>query len=190
MNKLKNIIVSIIFVLTIISCQSKDNKVKNIEVNYTGALKTMMSGNLKATVSLDSLSKKKNFYALGAVENLKGEIQIFNSKPTNSFVLDSSLRIDESFNLKAALLVYAEVEEWKSYSIEKVTNKKDLESAIFKMAKTNGIDTEKPFPFLLEGKTHHTTNIHMHFKTNDSNIAGHIDDLKLAKTITLKLPKQ
>ena len=241
MNKLKNIIVSIIFVLTIISCQSKDNKVKNIEVNYTGALKTMMSGNLKATVSLDSLSKKKNFYALGAVENLKGEIQIFNSKPTNSFVLDSSLLIDESFNLKAALLVYAEVEEWKSYSIEKVTNKKDLESAIFKMAKTNGIDTEKPFPFLLEGKiesldwhvinwkdgdtihnhqkhkesglngslnntevqiigfhstkhkavfTHHTTNIHMHFKTNDSNIAGHIDDLKLAKTITLKLPKQ
>ncbi|MBT8254329.1 MAG: hypothetical protein KJN68_10175, partial [Bacteroidia bacterium] len=58
------------------------------EVKYSGALKTIMSGNIQPVLSLDSLSNYKNLYALGAVENLKGEIQIFDGKPSNSFVVD------------------------------------------------------------------------------------------------------
>ena len=38
--------------------------------------------------------------------------------------------------------------------------------------------------------THHTTNMHMHFKTDDNAIAGHIDDLSFNQTVTLKLPKK
>jgi hypothetical protein len=30
----------------------------------------------------------------------------------------------------------------------------------------------------------------MHFKTKNKAIAGHIDDLELSETLTLKLPKQ
>jgi alpha-acetolactate decarboxylase len=32
--------------------------------------------------------------------------------------------------------------------------------------------------------------MHMHFKTDDNNIAGHIDDLQLDNQLILKLPKQ
>jgi acetolactate decarboxylase len=241
MNKLKYIIVLIIITVVVLSCQSKDKKATKVEVKYSGALRTIMSGKIQPVISLDSLSNRKNFYALGASGNLKGEIQIFNSKPSNSFVVDSSLIIKNSYNLKAALLVYAEVEEWDSNKIENITTKNDLESVIFETAKVNGINTDLPFPFLLEGAvasidwhvinwkdgdtihnhkkhkesglngslknskvqiigfystkhkaifTHHTTNMHMHFKTEDNTVAGHIDDLLLSETITLKLPKQ
>ena len=238
MNKLVSII---LLVMMATSCQYKGKKVSLFEVKHSGALRTIMSGNIQAVISLDSLSNKKNLYALGAVDNLKGEIQIFNSKPSNSFVIDGSLKIKDSYNLKAALLVYAEVEAWDSFQIEKSKTKSELEEKIFKMAKSNGINLEKPFPFLLEGNvasldwhvinwnegdtihnhkkhkasglngtlrntdveilgfystkhkavfTHHTTNMHMHFKTDDTTTTGHVDDLLLNETITLKLPKQ
>ncbi len=241
MKRSVNLIIATILVLLFSSCQNTDKKAIATEVKYSGALKTIMSGSIQSVISLDSLSNKKQLYALGAVENLEGEIQIFDSKPSNSFVVDSTLKIIDSYKLKAALLVYAEVAEWDSYEISNITTKNDLEEKIFETAKSKGINIEKPFPFLLEGAvssldwhvikwkegdiihnhkkhkeaglngtlrntgveilgfystkhkavfTHHTTNMHMHFKTDDNNIAGHIDDLQLDNQLILKLPKQ
>ena len=241
MKRSVNLIIATILVLLFSSCQNADKKATATEVKYSGALKTIMTGSIQSVINLDSLSAKKQLYALGAVENLEGEIQIFDSKPSNSFVVDSTLKIIDSYQLKAALLVYAEVEEWDSYEISNITTKSDLEEKIFETAKSKGINIEKPFPFLLEGTissldwhvinwkqgdtihnhkkhkeaglngilrntgveilgfystkhkavfTHHTTNMHMHFKTNDNNIAGHIDDLQLDNQLILKLPKQ
>ena len=241
MKRSVNLIIATILVLLFSSCQNADKKATATEVKYSGALKTIMTGSIQSVINLDSLSTKKQLYALGAVENLEGEIQIFDSKPSNSFVVDSTLKIIDSYQLKAALLVYAEVEEWDSYEISNITTKSDLEEKIFETAKSKGINIEKPFPFLLEGTissldwhvinwkqgdtihnhkkhkeaglngilrntgveilgfystkhkavfTHHTTNMHMHFKTNDNNIAGHIDDLQLDNQLILKLPKQ
>ena len=241
MKRSVNLIIATILVLLFSSCQNADKKATATEVKYSGALKAIMTGSIQSVINLDSLSTKKQLYALGAVENLEGEIQIFDSKPSNSFVVDSTLKIIDSYQLKAALLVYAEVEEWDSYEISNITTKSDLEEKIFETAKSKGINIEKPFPFLLEGTissldwhvinwkqgdtihnhkkhkeaglngilrntgveilgfystkhkavfTHHTTNMHMHFKTNDNNIAGHIDDLQLDNQLILKLPKQ
>ncbi|WP_350291672.1 acetolactate decarboxylase [uncultured Croceitalea sp.] len=213
----------------------------NVKVRYSGALRNVMSGNIDATISLDTLSQKKHFYALGAIADLKGEIQIFDSQPHNSVVIDSSISITDSYAIKAALLVYAEVETWNGFNIENVTTKVDLEKRIFETAKSNGINVEEPFPFLLEGQvatldwhvinwkegdtvhnhkkhkesglsgsiqqadveiigfystkhkavfTHHTTNMHMHFRTDDNAIAGHVDELMLDKQLILKLPNQ
>ena len=223
------------------SCRDNSKENASVVVKHSGALRTIMSGNIQPVISLDTLSEKKHLYALGAVNNLKGEIQVFDSKPSNSFVVDSSLQINESYSIKASLLVYAEVEEWDSFQIENSKTKSDLEEQIFELATNGGINTDEPFPFLLEGTvasvdwhvinwkdgdtihnhkkhkesglngtlanikvqiigfystkhkavfTHHTTNMHMHFKTDDKAIAGHIDDLSLNQTITLKLPKQ
>ena len=212
----------------------------SVKVEHSGALSTMMSGDLHATISLDTLARKKHVYALGAIENLKGEIQIFDGKPINSVVVDGVLQINDSHAIKAALLVYAEVNEWNEFTLENITTKDDLEKRIFETAKSNGINIEAPFPFLLDGQvavldwhvinwkegdtvhnhkkhresglngslkdsaveiigfystkhkaifTHHSTNMHMHFKTDDNKIAGHIDELVLGKKILLKLPK-
>jgi alpha-acetolactate decarboxylase len=239
MNKSIYTIVFVLLTILITSCESKVTDNKRIAVKYSGALGTIMSGDIKSTISLDSLSNKANIYALGATENLKGEIQIFNGKPSNSFVIDSSLRINDSYNLKASLLVYAEIEEWNEFNLDNIATKDDLERAIFETANANGINTEVPFPFLFKGTvesldwhvinwtdgdkvhthkkhkesglngrlknrtvkvlgfystkhkaifTHHTTNMHMHFKTVDNSVAGHIDDIRL-NAIILSLPK-
>ncbi len=37
--------------------------------------------------------------------------------------------------------------------------------------------------------THHTSNIHMHFITDDKRLTGHIDALKIMKAIKLSVPK-
>jgi len=241
MKKSTYIFLLVFLTITLASCRDNREKNVSVEVKHSGALRTIMSGNIEPVINLDTLSKKIHLYALGAVDNLKGEIQIFDSKPINSFVVDSSLQIKDSYSLKGSLLVYAEVEEWDSFQIENSKTKSDLEEQIFEVATNIGINTEKPFPFLLEGTvasvdwhvinwkdgdtihshikhkesglngrlqntkveilgfystkhkaifTHHTTNMHMHFKTDDNTIAGHIDDLSLNQKITLKLPKQ
>ncbi|TNE53844.1 MAG: decarboxylase [Bacteroidetes bacterium] len=234
--------------LLFVSCsQSEDNPQNTIkqstkfEVKYFGALKNMMhQGDISAKFDLGDLEGTKNLYAIGALENLKGEIQIFNGETFNSFVQDSIVAIDKAFNKKATLLVYSVVERWKSYNIpDDIVTYEQLEKHIASVAKKNGINIEKAFPFLIEGKalefdwhvinwkdgdtehshekhvnsglngtkynqqvellgfysdshhavfTHHTTNMHIHVKTGDGKLAGHVDALTLGKDMVLKLP--
>ena len=232
-----------ILLLTILitSCKTENKETKSYKVAYEGALKNMMhKGDVSAKADLINFKNTDHFYALGAIENLKGEIQIFNSKPYNTTVIDSTLVFDNSFNKKASLLVYASVSKWKKINIpDSVVTYKQLENFIHQSAKKNQLNTHQPFPFLIEGKsksfdwhvinwkngdmehshekhinsglhgtinnrdaemlgfysnshhtifTHHTTNMHIHVRTIDSKIAGHVDDLILEKGMVLKLP--
>lgn len=230
----------ILLAISLISCQSNKNDLINVDVSNAGALRTIMSGDVSSVISLDSLKSKEHLFALGALENLKGEIQIFDGSPSNSVVLNDSLKITDTYNVNASLLVYSEVKEWNAYKIDDNKTKSQLETKIFELAEANDIDTEEPFPFLIEGTvasldwhvinwkdgdvehnhkkhkesglngtlknrevviigfystkhkavfTHHTTNMHMHFKTIDNTLAGHVDDVNINQ-VKIKLPKQ
>ncbi|MGJ8685347.1 MAG: acetolactate decarboxylase [Nonlabens sp.] len=218
-----------------------DDNELNGKVQHRGALMNLMSGNLEATASLDSLQTLPHLYALGALENLKGEVQIFDS---NSYVSKAgaanSVAIEADYDHNASLLVYAQVAEWtEPILLDEFTVNSQLEKQIKTAAFANGIDVEKPFPFLIKGKpsllswhvinwkdgdmvhshkkhkesgshgtfeneeveiigfysekhkaifTHHTTFLHMHFKTEmEHPIAGHVDELK-GKELNLYLP--
>lgn len=218
-----------------------DKDVNKFKVKYYGALKNMMhKGDISAKADLKDFETTENFYALGAIENLKGEIQILDSKPFNTIVVDDTLNFDKSFNKKATLLVYASVSKWKSFNIPNtIETYEQLESYIEQTAEENQIKIDEPFPFLIEGApksfdwhvinwkdgdmehshekhissglngtieneqvemlgfysdshhaifTHHTTNMHIHVKTADNKIAGHLDGLILGEGMTLKLP--
>ncbi|MDB4089420.1 acetolactate decarboxylase [Flavobacteriales bacterium] len=233
-----------IFILlgTIISCSTGPTKEPNFKVEYKGALKNIMhKADVSAKIELSELEETEFLYALGALENLKGEIQILDSKPYNTSVIDSNLIFDNSFDKKATLLVYASVSEWVSIKIpDHVVSYEQLENFINELAKKNNINTEESFPFLIEGTpesfdwhvinwkdgdtehshkkhitsglngtiknkkvemlgfysnshhaifTHHTTNMHIHVKTVDNKIAGHVDGLTLGNGMVLKLPK-
>ena len=224
---------------TVLSCQ--DSSEASFKVEHRGALKNfMMKGDVSAKAELSDLKDIKHLYALGAIENLKGEIQIFDSKPYITSVGKNNLEFDNTFSKKAALLVYASVKDWDSIPIpDTIISYEHLENFVKKAADEKGIDTEKPFPFLLEGTigsidwhvinwkdgdtihthkkhkrsgmfgtinsrnvkmlgfysnahhtifTHHTTNMHIHVKTDDNGVAGHVDGLLLENGITLKLP--
>jgi len=234
--------------LLLFSCKTAtidSNKTKiattEYEVKYFGALRNMMhKGDISAQVGLSDFENTPHFYAIGALENLKGEIQIIDGKPYNTSVKDSSILFDSSFDKAATLLVYATVKEWRVYDIpQDITTYEQLEKHVGLTAKANGIDVSKPFPFMLEGTassfdwhvinwkdgdtehshekhigsglhgtienrevdllgfysdshhaifTHHTTNMHIHVKTRDNKIAGHVDGLMLGKGMILKFP--
>jgi len=217
------------------------NVSSKFEVKYFGALKNMMhKGDLSAKADLSDFENTEHFYALGALENLKGEIQIIDGESFTTFVQDSALRFDKSFDRKASLLVYAIVENWERSEIpDDIETYEQLEKYIASTAEKKGINIHEPFPFMVLGTaksfdwhvinwkdgdmehshekhvssglngtienrkvallgfysdahhtifTHHTTNMHVHVKTSDSKIAGHIDGLTLGKGMVLKLP--
>ena len=244
--KIMKFIIILLVAISITSCGTDDKEldnefISNFKVEYKGALKNMMhKGDVTAKANLSDLKGVEHLYALGALENLKGEIQIFDSNPFNTMVIDSTLTFDNTFEKKAALVVYASVSKWKSINIpDNVVTYEQLESYIEQTAKENQINIDEPFPFLLEGTptsfdwhvinwkdgdmehshekhissglhgtiqnrqvemlgfysnshhaifTHHTTNMHIHVKTDDNKIAGHVDGLRLGKGMILKLP--
>ena len=217
---------------------------KEVEVHYYGALKNMMhKGDLSAKVTLDELKDMNHLYALGAVDNLKGEVLILDGVPSVSYVEgnDSSkiMMLDNSFEKKACLLVTASVEQWESIIIPNtVITYEDFEVFVEEIAIENGVNTVEPFPFMIEGFiksfdwhiidwsvgdtehshdnhihsglygtlenqavemlgfysdkhhtifTHHTTNMHVHVKSDKA--IGHADSFTLGKNMILKLPK-
>lgn len=240
----------ILAVLLIASCTQTNNSDGpsitgtefSFKVEYIGELKKIMhEGDLSAKADLTDLENSENLYAIGASENLRGEIQIFNSTVYNTFVQDSVIQFDMTYNSKAALIVYAQVKEWQSFEVPAdVVTKDQLESFITQTADSYGIDIHSPFPFILDGNaasiswhiinwpegdtihshekhiqsglhgvlkktdasflgfysdahhtifTHHTTNMHIHVRTKDNMVAGHVDDLELGKGMTLELPR-
>lgn len=233
-----------ILILTIIgifSCKSTPDTNQNFKVEYKGALKNIMrKANISAKANLTDFQNTKHLFALGAAENLKGEILILDSQLFLSYVQDQKMEISHSFDHKATLLVYTSVEKWTSSTIpNNVATYEDLEKYIEQIAKEKGINTNEPFPFRIEGMaksfdwhiidwkegdtehshekhiksglhgtltdqeveilgfysnshhavfTHHTTNMHLHVKTTDNTVSGHLDDLVLGPGMSLRLP--
>lgn len=83
-------------------------------VQIYGEIKSMMKGNIKANYDLKDIDNVKNVYGLGAIENLKGEITVINSKPYISHVVDGKVAIDTTFNHKAALFAYGKINTWQT----------------------------------------------------------------------------
>lgn len=135
------------------SCQNTTNISQTFLVEFRGALKNMMhKGDISSNANLKDLKDLKNLYALGAIENLKGEIQIFNSEPYNTYVENGEIKFDKSYSNQATLLVYATVKNWISVQIPNtIITMDDFEKFIEQTAKKHNIDHKRPFPFLVEG---------------------------------------
>lgn len=132
-------------------CESASTK---SQVHYRGALRTMMhEGDLRATVALDTLQSQPQLYGLGAVENLKGEVLIYDGAAIIATVEDSAIVIKRGFEHKAALLVYAQVKQWRECAVrEELQDAHALADFILRVAKDNGVNVSAPFAFLLKGK--------------------------------------
>jgi acetolactate decarboxylase len=152
------------------SCKQDTNSaIEGIE--YAGSLQDIMNGKLDSNIRLSELKDVPNLYALGAMAGLKGEIQIFNSQPYNSRVTTELLELDKNFNANAALLVYTQVPEWQEFSIPKaILTLKQFEDYLEYTAVKAGMDTSKPFPFLIDG---YVRKINWHIVDWDENNAEH-----------------
>lgn len=138
--------------VTFLSCNSEKKDDSNYpNVAIVGAMKDVMwKGELDGRILLDSLSKKNNLYGIGPESYLTGELLINNGKSYVSKVAsDSTMMVNESYDVSAPFFVYATVNEWEKIDLpSSVKTIKQLEQFIDAVT----LNYKRPFAFKLDGQ--------------------------------------
>lgn len=158
---------------------------ENYNVSWEGTLKAVHHGDVSGKVSLQQFSGKKHLFAVGPVAELDGEITVIDSNFHIARVRHGEVKTDSDLTTSASFLVWSEVPSWKAPIMlgESADSQDHLEKLIETLASKNGIDTTKPFPFMIDG-TVKSVDFHiLSPKTSKSPASDHRSN---AKTITSK----
>lgn len=106
-------------------------------------------------VRLGDVIREPNFFGVGALAELQGEISILDGKPiVTSIDHRGQLRSRnaDADSLQATLLVGKRVERWHSVQAEQAIGADEVDQWIGKQAAAIGLDSKQPFPFVIEGE--------------------------------------
>ncbi len=126
---------------------------KNPAVYSVGRLQDVMENDDRTPrITLSDLSLE-HLFALGPAENLNGEITVINGQPSISHVSDQGeVTLDHLKGTRAVVLVYANVPAWRELPLStSLHSQKELETFISQAADQAGLDSDRPFPFMLKG---------------------------------------
>src|SRR4051794_11183239 len=89
------------------------------DLHFIGAQReTIMNGKLAATLDLRALGGMPHLYAIGPIEQLRGEVTIAASRPSLARVkADGSIAVTQSFDAGVPFLVWAQVPAWRTVPI-------------------------------------------------------------------------
>lgn len=133
--------------------QSQPDRRWDGTVQQWGAMREVLAlGKSQARLKLADVVKEPHAYGVGAVAGLMGEVTILNGKAyvaqlEGEFVTSTILPEHE-----ATLLAAAYVPTWQSLAIESTFDSDQLMAFIKSQAQQNNINTDEPFPFLIEGR--------------------------------------
>lgn len=121
-------------------------------LSFVGAQRdTINNGKLGATIDLRTLAATPHLYAIGPIEQLRGEVTVIDSRPALSRVgANGAVEVTANFETGAPFLVWAEVPAWRTVPIPpEVRTFKDLEAFVPRVA---GAAAERALPFLVDGR--------------------------------------
>lgn len=212
-------------------------------VRWAGALRNVHQGvDFSGKIDLARLADLPHVYAVGPLEELQGEVTIWDGKPLIARIKNKTLQVDNILVGKACFLVYGQTQRWTAETFPSTLALSQIGDVIKQTATKNGINTNKPFPFLIEGMakdaqyhlmnrtdsspptpgpsahelakvhftlknspvqllgfysehhqgifTHHNSSMHIHVKTPDDRVAGHLEELELEPGARLLLPTE
>ena len=208
-------------------------------VEWYGSQGDFIAGKTEEAVSLERFADLGSLYAVGPLEQARGEVSIYDSIPLISQVQGGQVDVTIDFNRHAAFLVYAIVEDWRRVTVrEPIETEQQLENELVAWAVTSGMDVDQPFPFLLYGTMKQATfhvlcnqgkgrysaerhekakvrfpivkesveivgfysrqhrgiftprdsNFHMHVRTMDNRLSGHLEEFSWEQGVVLYLP--
>jgi acetolactate decarboxylase len=208
-------------------------------VEWINSQRDFIAGTAKEPILLSRFMDNQNLYAVGPLEQARGEISVFYGVPLISTVVNHAVTVDTGFGYRAGFLVYATVDHWRRAAIlSPGNNEQDLSEQLLALAVQNGIDIAAPFPFLIRGRIDHATfhvlcnqsdgkygpelheqakirfeiahevveiigfhsrhhhgvftpsdsNLHMHFRTVDNRVAGHIESIRWGQSMSISVP--
>lgn len=143
-------IVAAIFVA--VTCMSAN--AEEIGIQSYGHYKKMI--HMKKTSGVVNLSKaipSDNSYAVGAIQEGLGEITVIDGQVWLDYGKDGIGNSSNTIpaNEQAVLLVTSQVKKWQNAKISNELSNEELFKAILQKAGELGLNTNEPFPFLLEG---------------------------------------
>jgi acetolactate decarboxylase len=180
------IAVGLLAILLVGSLSAQSSSTGGEDVRWVGEMRqVMLNGDLSGHVDLAKLAKLPHLYAIGPLEQLRGEVTIFDGKPYISRIENDKLVVDKSFAHRACFLVYAQVARWHEVSIPaSVTTEAELERFVQQAAKANNLNLHRPFPFRVMGKPD-LMNLHVVNKT-DNRPFHHEDHEKIKVSFGLQ----
>lgn len=153
------------------------------DVTIVGEMKNVMwKGQLYGNIKLDTIANKSNLYGLGPVEYLAGEILIIDGKAYKSTVVtDSTLKVEETFDIKAPFFGYTNIAKWKEQTLpDIIQTTQQLEQFIDNETK----NAKRPFMFKLTGTVEQAT-IHIVNLPKGSKVSSPHEAHKGQKIYTL-----
>ena len=149
----KNVAIAFCLAASICALAATVASVHDGLVEFAGAQsKIFETGKADAVLSLRALQGSEGVYAVGPVKGLDGEITIFNSRPHITKVRGAGYTVEHSWDYDAIFLVWSNQRKWRDVAIpETVSGYLELQTFVKTQAEAAGIDSSKPFPFLLAG---------------------------------------
>lgn len=133
---------------------AKENHAAPFRVEWVGAQREVLAGDVSGHISLGSLAGLPDLYALGPLEGLRGEVTVVDSVASISRVAEAGrIVIDPTFHHEACFLAYAQVARWVEVTWpSSVRGEAELEWFLPEAAASIGVDPGAPFPYLLKGR--------------------------------------
>lgn len=122
---------------------------------HGGMREVLREGNTQPRIALTAVTARPGCIAVGALAGLGGEITIVHGNVWVARSRDGEASVSgpaPADGDRATLLTVAHVDEWVAVPIATVCGGADLATVIADAARRNGIDTSKPFPFIVEGE--------------------------------------
>lgn len=102
-------------------------------------------------MKLSDVSARPNFFGVGAVEGLQGEITIYDSRPiVTGHSRSGRLQDLSSEDLEATLLAGAPVDVWARHVFDEPIATNDFDETLGALAVEKGLDPNGPFVFVVE----------------------------------------
>jgi acetolactate decarboxylase len=139
------------------ACAAEPTSIKGpgYELHFIGAQRdTMVRGKTASIIDLRALAATPHLYAVGPIEQLRGEITVIDSQPSLARVgSNGAVQVAQSFETGAPFLVWAEVPAWRTVPIPpEVRSFRDLEAFVSRAAAAADLPAQGPFPFLVRGQ--------------------------------------
>ena len=118
---------------------------------YGGMRDVLRMGNTQSRISFEEMCKQPHAVGVGALSELQGEITVLDGHifvATTPDGLSASTTSGDKKPGSATLMTLAHVESWHH---DTLPDSVPLEQAIETVARSHGIDINKPFPFIIDG---------------------------------------
>lgn len=152
MKKCHNI-TAFLLAVTLVNSMANVRAENNFDVKNIGELKSIASAELNGKVLFNSLLKQKPLYGIGMANGLNAEVLILADKPYVSGFREMAYQYPLTNNPEISFLAYSYVDKWQSINLPlEVNNFQKLEAYLPVIANKMGLDTTKPFPFLISAE--------------------------------------